>query len=318
MTKAPNFLSLKNFMLKYSNPTYNNIWPTKKELIDLISSGKVDLNISRMLLNYLGFKFFDNVNKYKIGILAFSNWIITDIKERFNDLNLVNVISSNSVVMDFLKILSEYVGFTYDVFVPSDIKQEKYLGKDTPNHVSQDPSKIWDYADGYKANSDPKANFNKYDFMNLFINDDYLLNKLGYLNNFTIGKNKMSVDEYFKSLQAKPQRLGSIKIMAGGCKPKLHKTEKIYFELLNHLKANNLVLDNKDKINLEYQIINFKIYINRLDKITKKVSDNRNPNIDDQLKKNWFIIYDKFKKQEKKVFLSLSKIMEKTNFFIIH
>lgn len=330
LNKPYNLLSLKDFMLKYSQPENDFIWPSKNVLIDSVSRGKVNLAIARRFMNLLGFKFYYTENTAKIGALAFYNWINKDARETFKDPNFAQSITANKKVGIFLKTLAEYVAITYPVNISDDLQKIINLNERPKEYKSRDDSKTWNYAEGYKEylenldqSSIPPSKYNTYDFLtNVLLSND-LLTKLSWLNDFTIPefrKNKeLSIDEYLSLLEPPKQKTGLIKVMSGGCKQHryFHQIEKIYKKVLNHMKLCNYVLAYEDKKNLDTQIFNLNVYWFKLNHATKKVSESKN--IDNErdiyLRRMWLEHYNKFILQEKKVLASLTKLMKITKFF---
>jgi len=90
--------------------------------------------------------------------------------------------------------------------------------------------------------------------------------------------------------------------------------EKTFNDILRHMDANGYKLNPRDKMNIENQIHNLKIYLNRLNHSTKLISDNRKNDFEREIRNDWNINYNNFKIQQAKVLSSLTMFMKATDF----
>jgi hypothetical protein len=323
LTKAPSYAAIKVFMLKYSQPVYNNIWSNRNEMIDLASRGRINLSIARRFLRYLGFRYANYLEPLRQFTFAYDNWIRTDGNIHFNDPMFTQTITANKKVADFLKVISEYVAYTYTVRVADNVEEIVNLGKAVPlTSYTKDPEKTWDYAERYDEYLDevdfvaPRPQ-NNYDLFMMLLTDPLLNKKLEYFSSLDLGSlpkvkkiSEMSIDEYFRTMEPPKQHLGAFNILAGGslCKKSSRLyLEHAYKEMLDTLKEQGLELDTKDQENINNQIHNLKIYWHELNKATKNFKNLNNT----ETKENWHHAYKEYNKQELKVLISLTKLLRK-------
>lgn len=334
LTKAPTYDNLRAFMITYSQPAYDHIWSTPDEMVDLASRGRINLSIARRFLRYLGFKFALYLEPVRQAVNAYTNWINIDGNKHFNDPLFTTVVTSSTKVASFLRVLSEYVAYTYNLRIPENVEEIVNLGSALPKtNYTNNSEKTWDYAERYNDYLDEYTdidsnNFitNPYDFIAMFLlSDPKLLNKINnlYVSGVGIPKiNEVDIDEYMRRMELPKNRINTIRVFSGGsseqCSSKkthIHHLEKMYYKMMNELKERGMQLDQTDNKNLLNQIHNLNIYWDHLDKATKKLSDSKEFNGEKDeykdLKKTWKDVYVKYKKQELKVLISLTLMLRK-------
>lgn len=326
LTKAQTYDGLRTFMITYSQPEYDGVWSTLDEMVDLASKGRINLSIARRFLRYLGFKFSQySTTPDRQASNAYTNWINVDGNKHFNDPSFTAIIMRSTKVANFLRVLSEYVAYTYNLRIPENIEDIVNLGSvfsSSPSNYTNNREKTWDYAERYDDYID--KNINPYDLMTspydfttspydfiamLLLSDPKLLNKINnlYVDGIGISKtNDVSIDEYMRRMELPKNRINTIRVFSGGnanfneshscgsmninnnfdTKKHINYFEKLYYGMKNKLKDRNMYLDKSDDNNLSNQIHNLNIYWNSLNKATKNLSDSKIFNGEEEEYKN--------------------------------